>query len=663
LSLRFSNKFYYLNKAFLMIMSGLLIFSFTGNHSLKGQSSLSIIDTIQVKTTRLQLPLKATGRNISVIQGKDLQKMTFTSLDDLLQFIPGIEVQARGAFGVQGDISMRGATFTQVQVLINGMKLNDPLTGHFNSYIPVTPAEIERIEVLRGAASAMYGADAVGGVINIITKSFSTDTKESTVEGVINYGENRLINTQQGFSVQKDNFYIGGGFSMNQSDGQNIAAQQIGETSLDAYQTFFDIKTVGLSLGYKFNDRWNLQARTSYDDRHFDARYFYTTSTFDKSVETTQNWWNQIQVSNISSNSSTDFKFAYRNGTDEFVFSPDFPSTNFHTTNFWNFNVNHLSIINEGFSLKFGGQIDRRAVESTDRGNHEDIHYGAYLTSVFRPTKQWNVIGSIRLDYDDNYELEFTPQLNVSYTLENLTLRASAGRSIRAADYTERYVSFNLQNLTPGRSLGNPDLIAESAWSEEIGFDYKLSNNWQIKATAFARQSENLIDFVSTNEMDIPNNSNLQTDANYFYAKNVTEVQTKGVEIESWLRKNINPTLQIQWSLGYTYLNTTNDEDVISVYISSHAKHLVTTNLILKAKQFDLAINGLYKARNERLASGINARLAPNYQVWNLRLGYDLTPQFGLNFQIHNLFDEKYQNILGAAMPNRWLMGGIKYKL
>jgi len=90
---------------------------------------------------------------------------------------------------------------------------------------------------------------------------------------------------------------------------------------------------------------------------------------------------------------------------------------------------------------------------------------------------------------------------------------------------------------------------------------------------------------------------------------------------------------------------------------------LLTTNLILKANKFDLAINGLYKARSERLASGINAQLAPNYQVWNLRLGYNLTPQFGLNFQAHNLFDESYQNILGAVMPSRWLMGGIKFTL
>ncbi|MFK7937196.1 MAG: TonB-dependent receptor plug domain-containing protein [Saprospiraceae bacterium] len=623
------------------------------------------MDTIQVKTTRIPLKIRETGRNITVLEARDIQQMAFTSLDDLFQFIPGIEVQARSAFGVQGDITMRGATFTQVQVLVNGMKLNDPLTGHFNSYIPVTPAEIERVEVLRGAAAAMYGADAVGGIINIITKNFATNQADVTsVEGAVNYGENRLVNAQQGFSVQKEKFFVGGGFMMNQSDGQMFSEQIIDEeTTLEPYNTFFDIKTSGLSFGYRFNDRWNLQARTAYDYRDFAARYFYTTSPFDKSVETTRNWWNQVQLSNIGSNSQTDFQLAYRNGTDEFVFSPDFPSTNFHTTNFWNFNVNHRQIINDKLQLKFGGQIDHRAVESTDRGDHEDLHFGAYAMGVLRPNQQWNITTSLRLDYDENYNFEVTPQLNVAYLIPNGALRAAVGRSIRAADYTERYVSFNLQNLTPGRSLGNADLQAETAWSEEIGIDYSLTNSWQLKATAFARQSSDLIDYISTNEADIPNNANLQAGANYFFASNITNVQTNGLEFESWIRKRFSASSNLQWSLGYTYLNTTNNEDVISVYIASHARHLVNTNFILNVNNFDIAVNGLYKVRDARTAAGINANLAASYQVWNLRLGYNLTPQIGLNLQIHNLLDEEYQNILGARMPNRWVMGGLKFSL
>lgn len=636
------------------------LFSFT----LLGAQGLAEIDTVFVRTTRIPLKPAETGRNITVIEGQELQKMAFTSLDGLFRHIPGLEVQSRNAFGAQGDITMRGSTFTQVLVLVDGMKLNDPLTAHFNSYIPVTPAEIERIEVLRGAASALYGADAVGGVINIITKGQrETPEEASELSGQVNYGQHRLVNAQQGFSVRKGRFYAGGGFSMNQSDGEYIPEKVLEEGMLEGYNNFFNLKTFGLSLGYQLNDSWRLLARSSYDDRHFSARYFYTASPLDKSVETTRNWWNQLSLSNTGPNHRTDFRLAYRNGTDRYTFSPDFPSTNLHTTQFWNLNINHLQIVNDKLSLNFGGQADRRAIESTDRGNHSDWHYGLYAMGVFRPARALNLTGSLRLDQDENYGLEFTPQLNASYLLGPLTFRVSAGRSIRAADYTERYVSYNLPNLSPGRNLGNPALEAERSWSQEIGLDYRPLPNWQLKSTAFFRQSSNLIDYVLANEADIANKQNLQPGADYFYATNIANVRTQGVEIESWLSKPLGEKGRLSWSLGYTYLNTSNQEGVASVYISSHARHLVSTNFILESGRLELALNGLYKQRLERLATAINARLDADYQAWNARLGFRLTPQFGLNLQAHNLFDADFEDILGAPMPGRWVMGGVRVGL
>ena len=308
-----------------------------------------------------------------------------------------------------------------------------------------------------------------------------------------------------------------------------------------------------------------------------------------------------------------------------------------------------------------GGQWDRREVESTDRGNHHDLHYGAFAMGTFQPGRQLNLTGSLRLDHDDNFGLEFTPQLNGSYVLPAVTLRASAGRSIRAADYTERYVSFNLENLTPGRNLGNPGLAAERAWSEEIGLDYRLTQYWLFKVTAFFRQSSDLIDYVTTNEMDIPDNQRLQAGGDYLYATNITDVRTGGVEVESWFNTSIGNHGRLQGALGYTYLKTSNDNDIISVYISSHARHLVSANLVVEAGHAALAVTGLYKQRDARSATTINARLKKEYQVWNIRLGYRMTQQIGLDLHVHNLFDAQYQDILGAQMPGRWLMGGVSF--
>ncbi|MEM6965105.1 MAG: TonB-dependent receptor [Bacteroidota bacterium] len=630
-----------------------------------------LIDTVYVTATQIPLKINETGRNITVVTAKQIASMPATSLDEVLQTVPGLEVQSRGGFGAQGDILLRGSTFTQVLILIDGMKLNDPLTGHFNSYIPVTPAEIDRIEILRGAAAAMYGADAVGGVINIVTKTFSNTNQEGmNLSGALNYGDHKLVSGHQGFSIKKGKVTFGGGFSMNQSEGEFIPERMIDTaTTLESYNNFFDIKTVGASFGYQFENGIAIRARTSYDFRDFGARYFYTTNIFDKATETVANWWNHLQVSRTTQSSATDFNVAYKYNTDEFVFSPDFPSTNNHVTQLLNFTLNHMEVLHESFTLKVGAQLDQRKIESNDRGNHEDLHFGAYAMGVYRQNNL-NLTASLRADYDENYEFEFSPQLNLSYVLPKIVFRASVGRSIRAADYTERYVSNNLENLLSGRSLGNPDLLAERGWSQEVGLDYSITDTWQVKLTGFARFSNNLIDFVLTNENEIGSVSevgSLRDDADYFFAKNVEEVSTLGVEVESHLNQPIGDYANLQWSLGYTFINTAlrdaEDNDIVTVYISSHARHLVTSQLVLNWDKFDIALNGLYKERNEQIATTINRALARSYSVWNARFGFRLTEAFGLNFQIQNLFDKEYQNILGAEMPGRWLMGGVRWSL
>jgi vitamin B12 transporter len=126
------------------------------------------LDPVTVTSTLLEKRASETGRNIAVIKGDYFQSLPVHSIDDLLRYVPGLEIQARGPMGAQSDIVLRGGTFQQVLVILDGVRINDPNTGHFNSYIPIAPSEIERIEVLKGASSAMYGSEAVGGVVAVI---------------------------------------------------------------------------------------------------------------------------------------------------------------------------------------------------------------------------------------------------------------------------------------------------------------------------------------------------------------------------------------------------------------------------------------------------------------------------------------------------------------
>ena len=628
------------------------------------QQSFSL-DTLLVQTTRIPLKSSETGRSISILTKEQIQQLPATTFYELLQTVCGVEVQSRGGFGVQGDIVMRGSTFSQVLVLIDGMKINDPLTGHFNCYVPVSNMEIERIEILKGAGASMYGPDAVGGVINVITKGFDSLNNGTTSYGNINYGDNNLASSTASVFHKSNKFYVGLGASINHSLGDSILPVVVNDTTtLEGYRNYFDIKNVSLSAGFKINDLWELKVRSSILYSDFNARYFYTNSELDKSTEITSNWFNRVQLQRKSNSGSIlDINASYKRSNDEFTYSPDFPSTNIHTMDYLNLTVNNSNEINKKLIVKSGIQADLRKIESNDRGNHSDYHFGAYLMGVYKSN---NLVFTtvLREDYDENYGFEFCPQINASYNMDNFVLRASAGRSIRAADYTERFISNNIDSLKPGRNLGNPDLMAERGWSEEIGINYSPFKNSLFKATIFSRQSSNIIDYMLTNESEIGSVSDIGSlllGEDYLFAKNFKDVYVNGFELELSSKFFISENRTLNWQMGYTYTDISNDN--LGVYLSSFAKHLLNAQLILDYNSFQFSISGLYKERNALVAETISSNLDKNYFLLNGRVALEIKDGASLNIQILNFTNTYYQNILGAKMPGRWLMGGISSRL
>ena len=624
------------------------------------QQSFSL-DTLLVQTTRIPLKDSETGRSISILTKEQIQQLPATTFYELLQTICGVEVQSRGGFGVQGDIVMRGSTFSQVLVLIDGMKINDPLTGHFNCYVPVSNMEIERIEVLKGAGASMYGPDAVGGVINIITKGFDSLKKGTTSTGSINYGDNNLISSTASLFHKSNKFYLGLGVSINKSDGDSIFPVALNDTiTLEGYRNYFDIKNISLSAGFKINDLWELKFRSSILSSDFNARYFYTSYASDKSTELTSNWFNRVQLLRKTERGSLlDINASYKRSSDEFLYTPT-SETNIHKMNYLNLTVNSSNEINEKIKLKYGAQADLRKIESNDRGNHSDYHFGAYFMGVYK-SNNLVLTAVAREDYDQNYGFEFCPQINAAYNISKVVLRASAGKSIRAADYTERYNN-NLALKTYLR-LGNPNLTAERGWSEEIGINYYPLKNTLFKATIFSRQSNNIIDYILTNESEIGSISDvgsLTSGADYLFAKNVKNVNVNGFELELNTKFLLSESSTLDWQIGYTYTDITNDN--LGIYLSSFAKHLVNSQVILKYNSFQFSLSGLFKERNTQIAESISKELKSSYALLNARLGYGfLDNKLSINIQILNLTDTKYQNILGAKMPGRWLMGGISW--
>ncbi|MFL5811203.1 MAG: TonB-dependent receptor, partial [Flavisolibacter sp.] len=190
--------------------------------ALLAQEKESDLDPVTITTSLVTEKISQTGRNVFVIKGEKFAELPVHSIDELLRYLPGVEMQARGPMGSQSDIVIRGGTFQQVLVILDGLRLNDPNTGHFSSYIPISPAEIDRIEILKGASSAVYGSEAVGGVIHIITKTFASKNgvAKSDVLAQLTAGEYDLFSLNAGGYYNNGKTVLSAGILSNNTTGQ-----------------------------------------------------------------------------------------------------------------------------------------------------------------------------------------------------------------------------------------------------------------------------------------------------------------------------------------------------------------------------------------------------------------------------------------------------------
>jgi len=620
-------------------------------------TSIYELDEVTVQSTLIDQKNAETGRSIEVINSSQLQAMPVTTIDELLRYIPGIEAKSRNAFGVQTDFSVRGNNFNQILVLIDGQKINEPLTAHFNSNIPLSPSEIEKIEIILGPAAAEYGPDATGGVINIITKTFSQkqSTKMSDADAKFQYGQYSLINSQGGINYQDAKFKFGGGFLVNSSDGQTL---------LTGLKDKFFVNTFSLSGNYKLSQAWSIAVRSAYDKRNFNAQNFYTALTADSASEKITRYRQQIQIARNSDHSLTILSAGLLNTQDHYVFnSLSLPSDN--STALFNLDANQRTITSNNFSYIFGISASQRSIISNNRGDHVLWHSGVYATLALKPFKILSLNAGLRGDYDQNYGFNFLPQVSLSYRLyKKILLRTSIGRSIRAADFTENYYNnYVPKPLYPNQVLGNPYLKAEKSWSYEVGSDYNFLPGFMFSISGFTRFSNNLIDYVKQKAINIRNNQNL-ADTTYYYAMNIANLQTYGFESRFVARKSISNKLKFSLNAGYTWIKSVNDRNIISLYLASHARDLVNGEFSVEYDLVSMNVDGLYKVRDPQYSTQLKIGLDKSYMVWNT--GFDIAIYHKTGFitlSVYNIFNKIYNDYLGAQMPGRWIAGGIKFRI
>lgn len=619
-----------------------------------GQEKPIELETATVTATLHPSHFRETGRNITIIKGELIRQLPVNSVDELLRYLPGVEVQQRGPQGSQGDIIIRGGTFQQVLVIIDGVKLNDPLTGHFSGYIPIHPAEIERIEILKGASSAIYGSEAVGGVVHIITKTFSgsDDKRDNGLQAGIQASEYKLLNANAyaGFSNARSK--LAGGFITNNAGGQPLRGTR----------SFFHLTTANLSFSRRLGQHWRFSARGAADFRYFNAQNYYTTFASDTARENVDAWWGQINLRKKTEKSSLNIDAGYKSLRDQYWFRPGL-APNDNKSALFTAQAYYHTAFSKVHSVTGGVQLQHKKIRSNDRGNHTLWHGAAY--AIFH--QQWpsklSLHESIRLDADESYGWVLVPQLNLGWSPNRFTLRFSAGRSIRDADFTERYNNYNKALVTSGR-IGNPNLGPEASWNLEAGIDYYANSGWKLTYGSFYRRHRNLIDWAPTAYANMPRQVNLSPSGSYALARNVEQVNTRGLELEASYNKKWSPDRSLSVMAGLTLMQSSNDDSIPSFYIASHANVLASFSVAWQHRSFSLSVNGLYKQRDRQEAAAIKAVVTPSYFVMNTKLGWRLPARAGMLFvQADNVFDKDYSDLLGSPMPGRWLSAGIDIRL
>ncbi|HZH95072.1 MAG TPA: TonB-dependent receptor [Flavisolibacter sp.] len=618
------------------------------------QTETTDLDPVTVTSSISAVTSSKTGRNIFVIRGDRFRTLPVNSVDELLRYLPGIEVQARGPMGVQSDIIIRGGTFQQVLVILDGIRLNDPITGHFNSYIPIAPAEIERIEILKGASSAIYGSEAVGGVVQVITKSFAAKkgAEKKSASAQVSAGQYNLLNAQAGGFCSDGKTTVGGGLLKNNTDGQ----PQRGTNG------YYNLHTASLSVSHFINDKLKLSLRSSYDDRAFSAQNFYTTFISDTATERVKSNWNHFNLSYQTTKNKLSIDAGLKTADDTYAFNSR-AVANLNKSKLWQVLLQNEHRFNTKTSVNTGVQFINRSIRSNDRGVHNEAQAAAFALLNYNALSGFNLSPALRVDWNEQRGAEVVPQLAMSYRLSKILFRGSAGKTIRDADFTERYNNYNKALVTSGR-IGNPDLQAETSTSYEAGVDYYLSSNIKFSGTFFQRFHEDLIDYVPTPYAQMPRRQNLSPTGTYALAANVAEVDITGGEIDIQYTYTLGTKSSLWGSIGAVWLNASGSQSASAFYLSSFAKFLTNFNAMLSTPRFNLSVNGVYKQREPQTSVPIKAILSKSYFTLNGKAEVMVYKnKMGLFIQADNIFNERYSDLLGSQMPGRWLMFGGKFTL
>jgi len=614
------------------------------------------LEEVVVTSSKAGLTLQQTAKLVTVITRAEIERQPVVSLQDLLKNVVGVDVRQRGGNGVQADISVRGGTFDQIAILLNGANLTSPHTGHYALDLPVNLSDIERIEIIQGPTSLLYGAGAFAGGINIVTKKKSGTGIDLKSEG----GMYELWGTEVRGVLQT----LSSSHSLSAS--YNSSA---GYTRNSDYRIFNAFWQNHFQKGYS-----NLDVQLGVNNKAYGANTFYSPSYFDQFDHT------RTFFASVKGESGTALKLIpqmywirrsdcfqlYRDGT------PDIPSWytghNYHYSDVFGFNLNMQykwkggitnlggEIRNEGiFSNKLGKDTINRG-KYVVRDNRTNISYFLEHTYLYKGfTLGIGVLANYNTAFSDG--MDFYPSINAAYWLTGrLKIFASWNNATRTPTFTDLYYK------APDIS-GSEDLQPEKSESYEAGVKYHHPCI-SFSVNGFYEKGKNIIDWIRESPQDPVSKST-----------NLTSVNKTGFEINAAISLNkllssVSPESPFYLTLGYMHLHQTRDAgDWVSNYVMDYLRHKFVAGLshpVYKRLSADWQFRwhdraGTYSrlaGKDDYGKSIFEETPYPSFALLDLKLMWK-KGNLSLHLTANNLFNVSYYDRGNIPQPGFWLIGGV----
>jgi len=588
-----------------------VIFSIQSNIAQEIQS----LDSITVKSSRIDIPFKMNSRTISIITMEDIKNSPATNLVELLQQEAGVDIRRQGIYGMQSDLYIRGGGFDQTLLLIDGIKSEDPQTGHHTLNIALPLEVIKRIEIIKGPAARIFGQNAFTGAINIVTKS-NADLKSNIGFQLGSYNQRHITGTV-GAKLKKTSLI--GHASINSSEGYR-------------YNTDFQNQNYFFKSNFEIKNN-PIDILATFSERKFGGNQFYSINAREQ-YEETQSSLVSISTTKYIGNVKIRPQVYWKRNQDMYLYIRTNPSIyrNLHISNKIGAQVNSSLESKIGIT-GFGIDIAKVQMESNRLGDHSRWMGNLFFEHRFSILENsLDITPGIAINHMSEFDTNIFPGVDLGYSLnDKVRIYANAG-------YTYRVPTYNDLFYVGSRDIGNEDLVPEEAISEEIGFKY-FGNNLNATIALFNRNSDNLIDYTKDNEED------------KWQSNNLTSLNTRGIEFQ------LNKPFELlgykqHIRFGYTYIeeNLGNIRANFSKYILNALNHHFITQLKTRfSKNSSQSI--VYKFAER--ATG------QNYSVIDAQFKLKIN-NLDLTLTANNLFNTSYVETGIVPMPKGNLLFGLR---